>query len=587
MMDKEMKISICVPVYNNEKHLPYFLDSALQQSFDDYEIILADNRSTDASFEILQQYATAFPEKVSVYRADTHGGPGMGRNLAFEKSHGKYIYWCDCDDLIHPKGLEKLYEEAIKYDADIVCASAMLVREENGEIMHISPYSKKKTMQVSNDTAIKSGVEFWLRLIKRSLVERIGPIPDDVTFDDVRYITILQSYAETIRFLNFPIYYFFKRGRDTSITSGISKELCQDSIEAEKYVLQNCNQCYLEAVQKYVCHRIDWNLDNRWQFFDLFIKEAREFSTWLYNNEQIRSDRRLFDKLRWMDSLADIELPNIIYVNGFGNHPSEKRLAELREKVFHDGCEIVILSEETCNITENAYVKRAYDKGDLPFVTGYFALKKIYETGGIYIHDDIRILNYFGYLKYRNAFFSMLDKTTYSEWVFGGLAGNEAIKSILKTYSEKWDYQLEYMPLSLRISIILTAKYGIPQDGKTRLGGDIVSVVGPELAVVDTRFGSATKRCAFEHDFSSFANEPEYVTLPRSSLKAMLEAAASTSKGVSSRERVLERELADMKKTNTYKLMMKIRQIGDGPFGPFLKKIYHSLLKIRERFKRR
>ena len=56
-MDKTVKISICVPVYNNERYLPYFLDSALQQDFDDYEIILADNRSTDASFEILQQGA--------------------------------------------------------------------------------------------------------------------------------------------------------------------------------------------------------------------------------------------------------------------------------------------------------------------------------------------------------------------------------------------------------------------------------------------------------------------------------------------------------------------------------------------------
>lgn len=586
MMGKEIKVSICVPVYNNEKYLPHFLDSTLQQNFDDYEIILADNQSTDASFEVLQRYAAAFPEKVFVYQTNAHGGPGMGRNLTFEKSRGEYIYWCNCDDLIHPNGIEKIYEEAIKYDADIVCASAMMVREENGEITGVFPYSKKQSMQVSNETAIKKGeVEFWLRLFKRSLIERMGPMPDDVIFDDIRYVTVLQSYAEVIRFLNFPVYYFFKRGAST--TSGSSKELCEDSIAAEKYVLANCNPSCLEAVQKYVCQRISWNLDNRWQFFDLFINEAREFSTWLYNNEQIRSDRRLFDKLRWMDSLADIELPNIIYVNGFGNHPSEKRLAELREKVFHDGCEIVILSEETCNITENAYVKRAYDKGDLPFVTGYFALKKIYETGGIYIHDDIRILNYFGYLKYRNAFFSMLDKTTYSEWVFGGLAGNEAIKSILKTYSEKWDYQLEYMPLSLRISIILTAKYGIPQDGKTRLGGDIVSVVGPELAVVDTRFGSATKRCAFEHDFSRFANEPEYITLPRSSLKVMFEAAANTRRGISSRERALERELTDMKKTNTYKLMMKIRQIGDGPMGPFLKKIFRSLLKIRAKFKRK
>lgn len=63
------KISICVPVHNAEKFLPYFLDSALLQTFGDYEIVLVDNHSTDGSLAILRSYESAFPDKIFVYEA--------------------------------------------------------------------------------------------------------------------------------------------------------------------------------------------------------------------------------------------------------------------------------------------------------------------------------------------------------------------------------------------------------------------------------------------------------------------------------------------------------------------------------------
>ena len=90
-MSNNVKISVCVPVYNNAKYLSCFLDSVLQQNFQDYEIIFAENHSTDDSLQILRKYESVFPSKVFVYQTDTHGGPGKGRNLAFQKSRGDYI----------------------------------------------------------------------------------------------------------------------------------------------------------------------------------------------------------------------------------------------------------------------------------------------------------------------------------------------------------------------------------------------------------------------------------------------------------------------------------------------------------------
>ena len=577
-MKKSVKVSICVPVFNNVSYIPLFLSSALQQSIDDYEIIFGDNHSTDGSYELLQKYAREYPGKVSVYRTDIHGGPGKGRNLAYQKSQGDYIYWCDADDIIHPYAMEKLYKEAVRFDADIVSATAYMVEERDGEIINITKINDKDNMPVNNEfTIVSDRPQFWLQLFKRSLVEKMGDIPDDVILDDVRYTTTMRSFAKTIRYMDFPVYYWYLRKNST--TNNIRKSLCEDLVAADEYLLDSCKEDFLSATQHLVAIRENWNIEFRWPFFDLFIEWVRKNAQWIFTNKLIETDPRTYNAIRWADHLADCRMENIIYVNGFKGKPSEIRLKELQNKVFHDGCKIVVLSLENCDLKENPYITRADRNGDYDCVAGYFALKHIYQDGGIYIDDRIRLINYFGVLKYQNAFFAMIDKTTYSDWIYGAPAENEAIEAILKTYSDQWDKKREYMSLSERISIILTAKYGIPLDGKPRLFGDIVSIFSPDLSVADTRFGSETKKCMFEHDFSAYAQQDEYVTIPRSSLEWMLAHAR-----VEVVERVI-RENEDLMSTNTGRLMMKIRRIGDGPYGPFLKKIFHAVLRLYRKIK--
>ncbi len=574
---KKPKISICVPVHNVERFLPYFLDSVLVQTFDDYEVVLADNHSTDHSLEILHKYEQAFPDRIFVFEAEKRGGAGVGRNLSFQKSRGDYIFWCDSDDLVHPSALESFYREAVKYDADVVCGSAFELDEKDGEIIRFFPIMDKQMSSVTTETLIADGTHFWTRMIKRELIEKMGEMPYEDIFEDVRYLGVLNSYAKNIRYLDARVYYWYKRS--TSTTFFVRKELCEDSVQADKYLLSACNPVYLDNIRNFVAFRNYWYLDIYWQYFDIFVDWIREQAQWFYDGSLKESDRAVFDRLCWADHLADCKMKNIVYVNGFRSTPNKSRLEELQNKVFHDGCKIVVLSLENCDLEENPYITRAYRNGDYDCVAGYFALKHIYQDGGIYIDDRIRIINYFGVLKYQNAFFAMIDKTTYSDWIYGAPAENEAIEAILKTYSDQWDKKREYMSLSERISIILTAKYGIPLDGKPRLFGDIVSVFSPDLSVADTRFGSETKKCMFEHDFSAYAQQDEYVTIPRSSLEWMLAHAR-----VEVVERVI-RENEDLMSTNTGRLMMKIRRIGDGPYGPFLKKIFHAVLRLYRKIK--
>lgn len=582
------KVSMLVPVYNAGEFLRRFMDSVLQQSFQDYELICVDNWSTDNSLEVLKEYQKAFPDKVFVYQTDEHGGVGKGRNTALRHARGEYVFWCDSDDIVHPLGIDQLYNEAQKYDADIVVGWAKtVIQDETGQVTKVCDTSKKCTQAVSNDSAIMSGAEFWLRLIRKSLLDDVGFMLETVVFDDISYLPVVQSRAKTIRYINFPVYYFFRRTNSTCTVA--TAKVSHDSVTAEKYALENCAPEHRKAVERFVAHRIRFNLDFRWQYYDVYIEWLKELMPSFSQNDYITSDKALYQRLQFASSLTDNKIPPIVYIDGFKERPSDERIAELEEKVFHEGSKVVVLSENNCNINENEYVAEAYRNGDYDTVSGYFALKNIYENGGFFIHKSIRVINCFNSCKFHNAVFALIDKDTYSDRVFGAPANNPVYEDLLKTYSVSWDKKKRYMSLSERIAIILSVKYDIPFNGMSKLFGDTVSVLSPDMCTIDTRFGIATKRTICEHDFSDVKDSGEYITVKRSTLKTLLEdmPVGGVSKQQLQANNNAAEELRQLKQTNTYKIMMKIRKLGDGPIGPFLKKIFHGLLKIREKFKRK
>lgn len=108
-MSHKPKVSICIPSYNNARFLPTALDSALSQSFKDYEIILADDGSTDESLSIAESYAAQYPSIVQVFShlGRSRRGVVATHNLTIEKSNGVYIAWMGSDDAWYPDKLER------------------------------------------------------------------------------------------------------------------------------------------------------------------------------------------------------------------------------------------------------------------------------------------------------------------------------------------------------------------------------------------------------------------------------------------------------------------------------------------------
>ena len=118
MMGEDIKISIIVPVYNVKEYLRECLESLVNQSFENYEIIIINDGSTDGSDLICQKYKERY-ENIRYY-SQSNKGQSAARNLGVRKSKGEYILFVDSDDYIVKDACRVLYKSAIKYDVDIV-----------------------------------------------------------------------------------------------------------------------------------------------------------------------------------------------------------------------------------------------------------------------------------------------------------------------------------------------------------------------------------------------------------------------------------------------------------------------------------
>ena len=112
------RVSIIVPIYNVERYLDRCMQSLLHQTLHDIEIILVDDGSPDQCPRMCEEYAQQ-DSRIKVIHKE-NGGLGFARNAGLEIATGEYVAFCDSDDFVEENMYEKLYEEAISSDADVV-----------------------------------------------------------------------------------------------------------------------------------------------------------------------------------------------------------------------------------------------------------------------------------------------------------------------------------------------------------------------------------------------------------------------------------------------------------------------------------
>lgn len=130
-MEKVPKISVIVPIYRVEEYLSGCLDSILNQTFRDLEVILVDDGSPDRCGAICEEYAKK-DSRIRVIHKE-NGGLSSARNAGLDIAEGEYAAFVDSDDTVTPDCYEKLFRCAEKYDADLVCGGRWDVSQRTGE----------------------------------------------------------------------------------------------------------------------------------------------------------------------------------------------------------------------------------------------------------------------------------------------------------------------------------------------------------------------------------------------------------------------------------------------------------------------
>lgn len=172
-----MKISVIIPIYNAEKHLHFCVDSIINQTYKDFEIILVNDGSRDNSPALCDKYAEKH-NFIKVFHKE-NGGQSSARNLGIKKAVGDYILLADSDDMLHPQCLEILAAAAEKYDCDTVVfkeknyknrdsIKPLHITEPKISFLNTEECVRKELAELRKEKFIRA---FHTKFIKRALYE--------------------------------------------------------------------------------------------------------------------------------------------------------------------------------------------------------------------------------------------------------------------------------------------------------------------------------------------------------------------------------------------------------------------------------
>lgn len=230
------EISIIVPVYNVEKYLKKCVDSILNQTFRDFELILVDDGSPDNSGDICDQYARE-DNRVRVIHKQ-NGGLSSARNAGIENAKGKFLSFIDSDDYIDTDMIEILHNDIVSDEIDI---STIGYYDQYGSNIINSQKNINSMEILSNEQAIEKILEgkeltanVWNKLYKSKLFETIRFV-DKVIAEDAFIIVDLLLLCRNVSLnKNFKYHYVHRKA---SITTSDYNDKDRDTIVAWEYNL--------------------------------------------------------------------------------------------------------------------------------------------------------------------------------------------------------------------------------------------------------------------------------------------------------------------------------------------------------------
>lgn len=247
--DNNYKISIIVPAYNIADYLPRCLDSILNQTYKNLEVIVISDGSTDGTNEIINEYATKDNRVVALIKSNS--GVSDTRNRGLKIATGDYIGFVDGDDYIEPEMYEKLLSNALECDADIShCGYQMVFPSRVDYYFNTGKKVIQDNQKGVRDIIVGDYVEpgIWNKIYKKEVLKDLLMRSDIRINEDLLYNVYAFDRAKKSVYEDIPFYHYILR-KNSAATSKLNDHKVFDPIIVGKTIYE-FSQKYDEEIQK-------------------------------------------------------------------------------------------------------------------------------------------------------------------------------------------------------------------------------------------------------------------------------------------------------------------------------------------------
>lgn len=220
-MDKKL-ISVIIPVYNVEKYIGRCIESVLNQTYKNIELIIINDGSIDKSPEIIEKYS-ANNNVIIVNKQNS--GQSDCRKIGYEMTRGDYVYFMDADDTLEPNALETMLFSIIGEDSDFCCCRFRLVNEDNealceSPIFHQTKITDNSSIIYEAFCAREIKTTLWTKLFKKDFLLKHGiePVTQIKLHDDCIFTNLSAIYSNNVCFCNKILYNVLQREGSISRT---------------------------------------------------------------------------------------------------------------------------------------------------------------------------------------------------------------------------------------------------------------------------------------------------------------------------------------------------------------------------------
>ncbi len=237
-----VKVSVILTAFNEERFIENAIESVLNQTLNDFEIIVVNDGSTDNTLDIIENFDDSRLKLIN----HENMGPGASRNKALEKVVGEYVMYLDGDDWYHPQALEISYNEAKSRDTDFTFFQMINYDEKNGRLYENDWFNLNNFDESFEDcvfgpkdiegSIFDLSVGVCQKIYNTSFLRRIdAKFPEGIFFEDMPFFYYVLLKAEKISIIKRHLYY--RRKHDASITHVVDEKFL-DTVPAGQELIR-------------------------------------------------------------------------------------------------------------------------------------------------------------------------------------------------------------------------------------------------------------------------------------------------------------------------------------------------------------